>query len=96
MLYRILFLAAFLAVAANSQAAVHLKQQADALKAKGDAAGALALAERAAAADPKSAGLEDEVGFLLAVLQRGAEAKPHFERALQLDPNLAARARVRG
>src|ERR1035438_4400054 len=89
MFRRILF-AALLSVAANGQTAAELKQQADALKARGDAAGALALTEKAAEADPKSAALEDEIGFLLAVLKRSQEAKPHFERALELDSGYAA------
>ena len=41
------------------------------LKARGDAAGALALLSRR---DPKSARVQDEIGFLLAVLNRRAEA----------------------
>src|SRR5277367_466775 len=76
---RILFFAACLAAAANGQTASELKEQADALKARGDAAGALILTQKAAEADPKSAALEDEIGFLLAVLKRSPEAKPHFE-----------------
>src|SRR5580704_3193659 len=89
MLCRIAFFAAFLSIAANAQTVAQLKQQAAALKARGDAAGALALTEKAAEADPRSAELQDEVGFLLAVLKRGPEAKPHFERAIQLEPGYA-------
>ena len=40
------------------------------LKAKGDAASALHAFERAASLDPKSAGIEDEIGFLLALYVR--------------------------
>jgi superkiller protein 3 len=87
---RSLVLAALLAVAVNGQTVEELKRQADTLKARGDAAGALKLMERAASADPKSAAIEDEVGFLLAVLQRNAEAKTHFARAIELDPRYAS------
>src|ERR1019366_6964395 len=89
MFHRILFLGACLSIAAAGQPAAQLKQQAEALKARGDAAGGLALIGRAAAANPKSAEVEDETGFLLAVLQRSPEAKPHFERAIELDPGFA-------
>jgi tetratricopeptide (TPR) repeat protein len=90
MVCRILFFAACLSVAANGQTAAEFKQQADARKASGDAAGALEFMEKAAEADPNSAGLEDEIGFLLAVLKRNPEAKLYFERAIQLDPSFAA------
>src|SRR5580693_1064108 len=80
----------FFATLLFGQTAAELKQRADALKAQGDAAGALELMEKAAEADPKSAELEDEAGFLLAVLKRNPEAKVHFERAIQLDPAYAA------
>src|ERR1017187_5347662 len=86
---RILFLCACLSIAVAAQTAAQLKQQAEVLKARGDAAGALALIGRAAAANPKSAELEDETGFLLAVLNRSPEAKPHFERAIELEPGFA-------
>jgi hypothetical protein len=56
MFRQILFLAALPYLTANAQTAAELKQQADALKARGDAAGALELMEKAAEADPKSAG----------------------------------------
>src|SRR5690349_5987202 len=59
------------------------------LKAGGDAAGSLAEWQKAAALDPKSANIEDEVGFLLAVLQRHGEALQHLEKAVELDPHLA-------
>src|ERR1700728_2965481 len=87
---RILLFAAFLGVTAKGQPAAELKQQADARKAVGDAAGALEFMEKAAEADPRSAEFEDEIGFLLAVLQRNPEAKPHFERAIDLVPGYAA------
>src|SRR5437588_3608665 len=56
------------------------------LKAKGDAAGALAAYEQAAALAPKSAELQDEIGFLLAVLQRSGESLTRFQKAIELDP----------
>src|ERR1700733_8600219 len=89
-MFRGILVAALLSLSAKGQAAAELKQQADALKARGDAAGALELTEKAAEADPKSAALEDEIGFLLAVLKRSPEAKPHFERAFDLNPGYAA------
>src|SRR3981081_3064852 len=66
-----------------------MEQRARQLKAQGDAAGALAAFEKAAALDPKSAKLQDEIGFLLAVLQRPVEAADHFVRAAALDPAFA-------
>src|ERR1019366_1519518 len=85
MFRRILFLGACLSIAAAGQPAAQLKQQAEVLKARGGAAGARALIGGRAAANPKSAELEDETGFLLAVLNRNPEAKPHFERAIELE-----------
>jgi len=66
-----------------------LEARGTALKAKGDAAGALAVYQQAAALDPKSARLADEVGFLLAVLNRRDEAIQSFQRAIELDPKFA-------
>src|ERR1700684_2565698 len=90
MFRQILFFAALPFLIANAQTAAELKQEAEVLKARGDAAGALERMVQAVEADPTSAGLEDETGFLLAVLKRNPEAKPHFERAIQLDPTYAA------
>src|SRR5450759_1450419 len=73
-------------------AAASLKEvesRALALKSKGDAAGALAAYEEAAALDPKSARYRDEIGFLLAVLNRPGEEIEHFKRSLSLDPRFA-------
>ena len=67
-----------------------VESRAAALKAKGDAAGALAAYEEAASLDPKSARFQDEIGFLLAVLKRGDESIEHFKRATDLDPKFAA------
>src|SRR4051794_38980496 len=83
----LLALAGFLA--ANAESVPILKSQAAALKAKGDAQGALAKYEAALQLSPKSAELEDEVGFLLAVLSRQAQAKQHLQRALELQPEFA-------
>ena len=57
------------------------RAQVEALKAKGDASGALAILERATS----TAEAEDEKGFLLAVLGKRDEAIPHFEKALALN-----------
>ena len=46
MFRRILFFAAFLSIAAAAQSVAQLKRQAEALKARGDAAGALAITEK--------------------------------------------------
>src|SRR4030095_8905533 len=59
------------------------------LKARGDAAGALAAWDKAAALDPKSARIQDEIGFLLVVLNRRDDAKDRFGRAITLDPRFA-------
>src|SRR4051794_26425114 len=66
-----------------------IRSQAAALKAKGDAAGALELYRKAAAAESNSAELYDEIGFLEAVLHRPADAKQAFHQAIQLDPRFA-------
>src|SRR5689334_11301854 len=67
-------------------AAAQTLSDAEALKARGDAAGALAVLEKI---QPKTARVEDETGFLLAVLNRGPEARAAFERAIALDPKFA-------
>src|SRR4051812_10116151 len=59
------------------------------LKSAGNAAGALEAFTKASELDPKSAALQDEVGFLLAVLGRQPEALARFERAIQLNPSYA-------
>src|SRR5204863_1673459 len=56
--------------------------RASAARARGDAAEALSVWEQAAASDPRSARVQDEIGFLLAVLNRREEAVAHFESAL--------------
>src|SRR5712692_5077441 len=65
------------------------EQRARELKAKGDAAGALAAYEEAAKLAPRSARLQDEAGFLLAVLNRNVEAIAKFQRAIELDAKYA-------
>jgi eukaryotic-like serine/threonine-protein kinase len=65
------------------------RQQGQALKAKGDAAAALAAFEKAIEAEPRAADLLDEAGFLLAVLGRHDEAIPRFRAALALDARYA-------
>ena len=66
-----------------------LEDRGRALKAKGDAAGALEVYRQAAQLDPKSPQLQDELGFLLAVLNRRTEAIESFQHALDLDPKFA-------
>src|SRR5579863_7372842 len=66
-----------------------IESRANALKAAGDAAGALAAYQEAATLDPKSARYQDEIGFLLAVLNRRPEALEHFKQAIELDPKFA-------
>ncbi len=66
-----------------------LAERGAALKAKGDAAGALELFRQAADLDPQSARLQDEIGFLLAVLNRRTEAIQSFQHALDLDAKFA-------
>src|SRR5580704_903362 len=78
---------AMLAIASSDVG--EIEARAIALKSKGDAAGALAAYEQAAALDPKSARFQDEIGFLLAVLNRRDEAVSRFKRAIELDPRYA-------
>src|SRR5262249_46388540 len=62
------------AVALGQESLKQIETRAVELKARGDAAGSLAEWEKAAAIDPKSARIQHEIGFLLAVLQRQPEA----------------------
>ncbi|HEY2016967.1 MAG TPA: hypothetical protein VGH38_25860, partial [Bryobacteraceae bacterium] len=62
-----MLLAAALMPAYGQGSLQQLESRAAALKARGDGAGALALWEKAAALDPQSARIQDEIGFLLAV-----------------------------
>src|SRR5438552_19008486 len=79
----------FLVLLTHAETAQQLALRGRELKAKGDAAGALAAYEQAAALSPKSAELQDEIGFLLAVLQRSDEALARFQKAIELDPKFA-------
>src|SRR5271167_4086084 len=67
-----------------------IESRANELKSKGDAAGALAAYQEAAKLDPKSARFQDEIGFLLAVLNQPTEATQYFRHALELDPKFAS------
>src|SRR5215831_15462142 len=83
------FVAAVRLSAPAQESLAQLESRAEQLKARGDAAGSLAAWEKAAALDPKSARIQDEIGFLLAVLNRRPEARQHFQRAIELDPRSA-------
>src|SRR5258708_28104463 len=72
-----------------AQSPADLRTQGAALKAKGDAVSALAAFERAATLEPNAADLRDEIGFLLAVQGRQAEALPNFEEAIRLNARYA-------
>ena len=81
-----------LAALPGQETLAQLESRARELKARGDAAGSLEAWQKAAALDPKSAAIQDEIGFLLAVLNRRQEAIQHFERAVSLDPRSATPA----
>src|SRR5258708_13737464 len=83
------FVAAVALPVLGQETLAQLEARARELKARGDAAGSLEAWQKAAALDPKSAGIQDEIGFLLAVLNRRQEAIQHFERAISLDPRSA-------
>jgi tetratricopeptide (TPR) repeat protein len=87
-----LLAAAALLVAANPAQQPQLRDlesRAAAARSRGDAPAALAAWEQAVALDPKSARVQDEIGFLLAVLNRHDEALRHFVQALELDAKFA-------
>src|ERR1700682_4591994 len=85
---RLLLLLSLLTVL-GAETLQQMEQRARQLKAQGDAAGALAAFEKAAALQPKAAGLQDEIGFLLAVLQRQDEAIERFQQAITLNVDYA-------
>ena len=85
-----------LAALPGQETLAQLEAHARELKTRGDAAGSLDAWQKAAALDPKSAAIQDEIGFLLAVLNRRQEAIQHFERAVSLDPRLRSRATISG
>src|SRR5437870_5355433 len=66
------------------------RSQVDELKAKGDAAGALARLEEVAHSIKPTAALEDEMGFLMVILNRRTEAIERFRNAVRLDARFAA------
>lgn len=66
------------------------RSQVDELKAKGDATGALARLEEVAHTIRPTAALEDEMGFLLVILNRRTEAIERFRNAVGLDSKFAA------
>ena len=55
-----------------------------------DVNGAIEIYEKLAQTTPQSADYQDTIGFLLAATNRSAESIPHFERATQLSPAMAA------
>src|SRR5262249_40597216 len=86
----LVFLLAVMALPAMAQETLQqIESRAIELKSRGDAAGALAAWQQAAMLAPKSARIQDEIGFLLVVLNRREEALQHFERATELDPKFA-------
>ena len=85
----------FLLVSVNSvlaQTSADWLAQATALKAKGDAANALAAFEQAGILNPKSAYIQDEIGFLLAVQRQREASIARFEQAIALDPQSVLRS----
>src|SRR5262245_17414999 len=88
LLVLLIFLSPALSTLAQETAS-QLEANAVALEKKGDAQGALALWQKAAALEPNAPLAEDRIGFLLAVLNRHDEAVPHFLRAIQLDSRFA-------
>ena len=77
------------AVAIGQPRLAELEQKAAAAKARGDAAAALHFWEQAETIEPRSARVQDEIGFLLAVMNRRPEALQRFSRALEFDPKFA-------
>src|SRR5215475_6930042 len=85
-----IFLLAAIALPARGQETLkQVESRAVELKSHGDAAGSLAAWRQAAALDPKSARIQDEIGFLLVVLNQRVEAIQSFERAIELDSKFA-------
>jgi tetratricopeptide (TPR) repeat protein len=85
-----IFLLAAIALTARGQETLkQIESRAVELKSRGDAAGSLAAWRQAAALDPKSARIQDEIGFLLVVLNQREEAVGAFERAIELDSKFA-------
>src|ERR1700740_1653607 len=85
----VLWLTAAIAGGQSQDKVQHAIDQGRALIAKGDAAGALEAFRKASNLAPKSAELHDEVGFLLAVLKRNAEARDQFQKAIALKGDYA-------
>src|SRR5215475_1747840 len=85
-----IFLLAAIALTARGQETLNqIESRAVELKSRGDAAGSLAAWRQAATLDPKSARIQDEIGFLLVVLTQREEAVGAFERAIELDSKFA-------
>src|SRR5436853_6691010 len=86
---QLLLLCAMAALARAQEAVKQAESRGLALEKKGDAQGALAAWRKATKLDPKSALIEEHIGFLLAVLKRHEAAIPHFIKALELNPTFA-------
>src|SRR5499427_11026370 len=81
LLRHLVFLLVTIALPAYGQETLkQIESRAIELKSRGDAAGSLAAWQQAAALDPKSARIQDEIGFLLGVLNRREEAARSLER----------------
>ena len=77
----LLFVAAIGVAQTRRTATPVWRAEVDALKVTGDAAAAVAKLEQLEQTSKPSAALEDEMGFLLAVLNRGPEAIDRFRKA---------------
>lgn len=83
------FLLLAVAVCLGAQTPADLANQAEAALRAGDTRNGLALLNQAAQAAGATAESEDHVGFLFAVVGRGAEALERFHKAIALDANFA-------
>jgi tetratricopeptide (TPR) repeat protein len=87
--WRTIPLSLWLALSLTAQTLQQLDSTGRERLAANDAGGALAAYEKLAALVPQSAVYQDEIGFLLAATNHSLQAIPHFQRATELDPQLA-------
>ncbi len=66
-----------------------LESSARAHMSRGEVAAALADYQKLASLNPQSAVYEDQIGFIFAATNRGAEAIPHLQKATELQPKMA-------